>query len=101
MWIDHLLKELHNPLSAPPPLYCDNVGAIFMCKNPLISTRSKHVALDFHFIRDQVEQGHLQISYISTMDQVADIFTKSLPRARLQELRHKLQVRPALELAWG
>ncbi|CAN0824684.1 Retrovirus-related Pol polyprotein from transposon TNT 1-94 [Linum grandiflorum] len=101
MWLDQLLRELHNPMSAPPLLYCDNVGAIFMSKNPVISTRSKHVALDFHFIREQVEAGALHVSYISTVDQIADIFTKPLPRARLADLRHKLQVRPALELAGG
>ena len=72
-----------------------------MSKNPVISTCSKHVALDFHFTEDQVEQSHLQISYISTMDQVVDVFTKAFPQARFQELRHKLHVRPILELAGG
>ncbi|CAN0920957.1 Retrovirus-related Pol polyprotein from transposon RE2 [Linum grandiflorum] len=101
IWLHHLLQELHNPLPESPLLFCDNAGAIFMSKNPVISTRSKHIALDFHFIREQVEQGTLQISYLSTTDQIADIFTKALSRSRLHDLRLKLQVRPALGLARG
>ncbi|CAN0919397.1 hypothetical protein LINGRAHAP2_LOCUS31430 [Linum grandiflorum] len=41
MWIEQLLQELHNPMMQPPLLYCDNARAIFMSKNPVISTRSK------------------------------------------------------------
>ncbi|CAN1142265.1 Retrovirus-related Pol polyprotein from transposon RE2 [Linum perenne] len=101
IWLQQLFGELHIHLDMSPLLLCDNVGAIFMSKNPVISTRSKHVALDFHFIREQVESRSLRINYISTVDQVADIFTKALPRERLHTLRTKLQVQPILELAGG
>lgn len=52
LWLHQLIKELHAPIFKQPLLLCDNVGAIFMSKNPVISTRSKHIALDFHFIRE-------------------------------------------------
>ena len=101
IWIKQLLSELHAPISHPPLILCDNVGAIFMSKNPVISTRSKHIALDFHFIREQVESGQLKISHVPSVDQVANIFTKPLVKRRVLFLRSKLQVRPALELAGG
>lgn len=73
-----------------------------MSKNTVISTRSKHIALDFHFIREQVEEGTLKIVYVSSVDQVADIFTKPLGNDRVCFLRSKLQVRPSVQLAsWG
>lgn len=72
-----------------------------MSKNPVISTRSKHIALDFHFIRENVENGTLKICYISSVDQLADIFTKPLSKDRIISLRTKLQVRPVLALAGG
>lgn len=101
LWINHLLRDLHVTLSKPPIILCDNVGASFMCKNPVISSRSKHIALDFHFVREQVENGALQVCGVSSVDQLADIFTKPLAKARIATLRHKLQVRPSLELAGG
>ncbi|GJS86350.1 hypothetical protein Tco_0768986 [Tanacetum coccineum] len=67
----------------------------------LRSNRPKHIALDFHFIREQVESGQLQICHVSSVDQLADIFTKPLAKDRVVFLRSKLQVRPDLELAGG
>ena len=72
-----------------------------MIKNPVISSRSKHINLDFHFGREQIEAGDLKISHVSSIDQLADIFTKPLGKERVAQLRSKLQVRPALELAGG
>ena len=72
-----------------------------MSKNTVISTRSKHIALDLHFIRQQVEEGTLKIVYVSSVDQVADIFIKPLGKDRVFFLRSKLQVRPILELDGG
>lgn len=72
-----------------------------MCKNPVITTRSKHIALDFHFVREYIGTGALQISQVSSVDQPADIFTKALGKDRITQLCFKLQVRHALELAGG
>lgn len=72
-----------------------------MTKNPVIRTRSKHIALDFHFIREQVDSKDLHVSAVSSIDQLADIFTKPLTKDRFLFLKHKLQIRPAFELAEG
>lgn len=101
IWIKQLMTELHATPLRSPLLFCDNVGAIFMTKNPVIRTRSKHIALDFHFIKEQVEANDLSISPVSSVDQVADIFTKPLHKERFSTLRSKLQIRPDFQLAGG
>lgn len=61
MWIKQLLADdLRALINHPSLILCDNAGTIFMSKNLLISTCSKHIALDFHFIRKQVESGQLE-----------------------------------------
>lgn len=72
-----------------------------MTKNLVISTRSKHIALDFHFIREQVDSRKLLVSHVSSVDQVDDVFTKPLHKERFDYIRHKLQVRSAHEPAGG
>ncbi|OIT05961.1 putative mitochondrial protein, partial [Nicotiana attenuata] len=52
-WIVNLLKELHLPPKSPPKILCDNVGATYLSRNPVFHSRIKHVAIDFHFVRDQ------------------------------------------------
>lgn len=101
MWIKQLIIDLQAPITNPPLLLCDNVDAISMSKNPVISTRSKHIALDFHFIREQVEVGKSRIWYVSCVDQFADIFTKPLGKEHVLFLHSKLQVSPSLELVGG
>ena len=91
-WVCSLLTELGIPLPTVPVIYCDNVGATYLCANPVFHTRMKHVALDYHFIRANVQSGALRVSHVSTKDQLADALTKSLPRQRFQELFSKIGV---------
>lgn len=77
-WISSLLHELGIRITRPPTIYCDNVGATYLCANPVFHSRMKHVALDYHFIRNQVQSGVLRVVHISTKDQLADVLTKPL-----------------------
>lgn len=94
-WVYSLLTELGIQLPSPPVIYCDNVGATYLCANPVFHSRMKHVALDYHFIRDNVQSGALRVSHVSTKDQLADALTKPLSRARFLELYSKIGVSPA------
>jgi hypothetical protein len=66
------------------PLYCDNKSAIALCCNNVQHSRSKHIDIRHHFIREQVEKGIVELYFVRTEFQLADIFTKALPRERFQ-----------------
>ena len=91
-WLCSLLSELQFQLLSPPAIYCDNVGATYLSANPVFHSRMKHLALDFHFVRGNVQSGALRVSHVSTKDQLADALTKPLPRARFKELMDKIGV---------
>nr|GEW00239.1 uncharacterized mitochondrial protein AtMg00810-like [Tanacetum cinerariifolium] len=66
------------------PLYCDNRSAISLCCNNVQHSRSKHIDIRHHFIREQVERGVVELYFVSMNYQLEDIFTKALPRQRLR-----------------
>ncbi|KAL6333900.1 hypothetical protein AAG906_039311 [Vitis piasezkii] len=75
-WVGSLLSELGISLTTSPVVYCDNVGATQLSSNPIFHSHMKHVAIDYHFIRDQVQSGLLRVAHVSSVDQLADLFTK-------------------------
>jgi hypothetical protein len=81
IWIQALLKELGVYLHRPPRLWCDNIGATYLTANPIFNGRTKHVEVDFHFVREQVAHKALEVRIISSKDQLADVLTKPLSRA--------------------
>ncbi|GKF83280.1 hypothetical protein Tco_0244936, partial [Tanacetum coccineum] len=68
------------------PLYCDNRSAIALCYNNVQHSRSKHIDIRHHFIREQVEKGVVELYFVTTDYQLADIFTKASPRERFEFL---------------
>ena len=98
IWIKSLFQELCIPLQRTPILWCDNVGATYLAVNPVFHARTKHVEIDYHFVREQVQLKHLRIGYVSTKDQTADILTKALPKSRFLYLKSKLHLLPTLDL---
>jgi histone deacetylase 1/2 len=95
MWIQTLLMELGIHVPRAAKLWCDNLGAKYLSANPVFHARTKHIEVDFHFVRERVARKLLDIEYISTKDQVADGFTKPLGVQSLQIFRNNLNlVRP-------
>ena len=90
MWLKRLLEELKILISGPMKVFCDNLTAINIAKNPIHHDKTKHVELDRHFIKEKVEGGILDMFYTLTRLQVADILTKALPRVKFEDLIYKL-----------
>ncbi|GKB93105.1 retrovirus-related pol polyprotein from transposon TNT 1-94 [Tanacetum coccineum] len=74
-------------------MYCDNKSAIALCCNNVQHSRSKHIDIRFHFIKEQVENGVVELYFVNTEYQLADIFTKALCRERIEFLINKLGMR--------
>ncbi|GJZ16194.1 hypothetical protein Tco_0551871 [Tanacetum coccineum] len=72
------------------PLYCDNKSAIALCCNNVQHSQSKYIDIRHHFIKEQVENGVVELYFVRTKYQLADIFTKPLARGRLEFLIKKL-----------
>ncbi|GJZ93463.1 retrovirus-related pol polyprotein from transposon TNT 1-94 [Tanacetum coccineum] len=75
------------------PLYCDNKSAIALCCNNVQHSRAKHIDVRYHFIKEQVENGIVELYFFRTEYQLADIFTKPLIRERFNFLIEKLSIR--------
>ncbi|GJY03562.1 hypothetical protein Tco_0369502 [Tanacetum coccineum] len=74
-------------------LYCDNKSAIALCCNNVQHSRAKHIDVRYHFIKEQVENGIVKLYFVRIEYQLADIFTKPLPRERFNFLIEKLGMR--------
>ena len=75
-WLVSLLKDLGIKDLKPVDLYCDNQVALYIAANPVFYARTKHIEVDCHFVRDQVNAGKVKTSYVSTKEELADVFTK-------------------------
>ena len=97
IWLQNFLKELWalNPsLTTPTTLFGDNQAAIRLCQDSTFHARSKHIDVQFHFVRQTVSRNWVKLTYLSTHDMIADVFTKSLDRFKLSKFRHLLGLCP-------
>jgi hypothetical protein len=103
VWLLNLLHELRVQISGTPLLLSDNQSALFMAQNPVAHKHAKHIDLDCHFVRELVGSGRLAVRHVPTSLQLADIFTKALPRPLFEVFRSKLRVgvNPTLSLTGG
>ncbi|CAM8975452.1 unnamed protein product [Rhodiola kirilowii] len=92
IWIQQLLLELKASLTPPPIILCDNLSATYMSANPVFHHRSKHIKIDYYFVREQVASGSLVFRHVSALNQTADIFTKAVGNTKFLSLRSKLHV---------
>jgi hypothetical protein len=79
IWLTGLLGDLGTSLHSPLIILADSQGAISLAQNPVFHPRSKHIAIQFHFTREQVKRQRIALKYISTKSMIADALTKSLP----------------------
>ena len=92
IWIQRMFKELGRTLEDEKIIYEDNQGAIALAKNPEQHARTKHIDIQYHFIRECIENGYIELKYIPTEDMVADAMTKPLPKDRHRDLTARMGV---------
>lgn len=86
IWIQKLLVSLFRQMMEATNVYCNNQSCIKLSQDPVFHDRSKH----FNIIRDCVQRGAVQLQYVPTKEQVADILTKSLGRAKFVYFREQM-----------
>ena len=89
-WLRQVLCDLGIFLSSALAIWCDNTSAIALASNPIFHSQTKHIEVDYHFMRECVVRDDLHLHFISTEDQLADLFTKPLSTPRFLKLTSKL-----------
>ena len=93
MWLHQLIIDLKNEPVSATVIFEDNQSAICMAKNPQFHGRSKHIAIQYHFIRDQVENNNVELKYCRTVE----MLKKGLNGEQFAKLRHMAGVREMID----
>jgi transposase InsO family protein len=93
IWLRSLLLNIGFPPSGPTTILCDNNAAISLSEDPSLHQRVKHIDIKYHALRERVHSKEIQLSYINTNDNIADLFTKALDRIKFTRLRGFLGIR--------
>jgi len=91
VWMKQMLKK-YNVEQNVLTLFCENLSAINISINPIQHSRTKHIDIRHHFIRDLVEEKVVTLEHVDTEEQLADIFTKALDAKQFEKLRGKLGI---------
>ena len=92
IWLRRILKDLQMEQKEPTKIYCDNMSAIAMTKNPFFHARSKHIELRHHFVHELVSKREIHLGFINTSDQPADILTKAVPVEVFQKFKTRFKI---------
>jgi hypothetical protein len=93
-FLQHMLNEMKLKTHEPIVLYQDNQGCIKVTVNPEFHKRTKHIDVRYHYVRQKVKEGVIRLTYVHTKANVADIFTKAMPKIDFERLRTMLRVQP-------
>ncbi|PON53958.1 hypothetical protein PanWU01x14_198360 [Parasponia andersonii] len=93
IWLQSLFKVIGVSLTSRCPiLWCDNMGVGALASNPVFHSRTKHIEVDIHFIRETVINKELEVRYVPSKEQVVDVLTKPLNEEKFLYFRDKLKV---------
>jgi hypothetical protein len=93
IWLRKLLADVGFVQEGATSVMCDNQGCIALAKNPTHHSRTKHIDIQHHFIRERLESGEICLKYCPTQEMVADVLTKALAKERHQKLTRSMGLR--------
>ena len=96
VWLRNFISEIRGERERALTMLCNNQGAISLAKDNKFHSQMKHINLKYHFIHEAMEEGKINVTYIPTEDNIADIFTKSLAKPKFMRFVEMLGLR-ALE----
>ncbi|MCO5568844.1 hypothetical protein L7F22_022545 [Adiantum nelumboides] len=88
LWLRRLLGDMGAVQEQPTMLLCDNQSCMAIARNPMFHVRTKHIEVQYHFVRELILDGEVEMEYCPTMDNCADIFTKALGSKTLERHLH-------------
>ena len=97
VWFKQLLEGMEIEIKEPVVMFCDNTSAINISKNPVMHSKTKHIAIKYHFVKELVHDKEIRLEYVHTKEQIVDIFTKPLPKDAFLNLRGNLRAIPLSE----
>jgi hypothetical protein len=91
VWLWNLLVDMHISQERPTMLFCDNQPSIKLVKNHVYHARTKHIEIEYHYIKESVVIGDVEVAYIPITKQEADMLTKPMGRLKFAESRKQLR----------
>ena len=92
IWLRRILEDVGETQNAPTVISCDNQSTIKLANNPIYHARTKHIETQHHFVREKLQSKEIDLSYCNTNENVADIFTKPLGKAKFEICRNKMYI---------
>jgi len=92
IWLRNLLSDIGRRCENATIIMTDNQSTIKLIKNPEFHSRTKHIDVRYHFIREKLIEHEIDVKYIPSKNQLADIFTKGLPRDQFKHLVHEIGI---------
>eukprot|EP00253_Pinus_taeda_P018135 PITA_18135 len=90
LWMMQTLQDYQITCTPPISILSDNTSAISISKNPIMHSKTKHIPIKYHFLREQLLDQKVKLEYVPSKEQVGDILTKPLPRETFEYVRQKL-----------
>ena len=87
-----MLKNIRIEINEPIVIYCDNTSTINISKNLVLYSKTKHISIKYHMLREKVVEKEIRLEYVRKKEKIADIFTKPLPKETFKYLRNMLGV---------
>jgi hypothetical protein len=84
------LTDIQVEYDEPIPIYCDNISTISISKNPVMHSKTNHIPIKYHFLREQVAEKNFRVEYVGTKEQVVEKFAKPLPREDFEYIHQRL-----------